>query len=104
MPGCHPGDANRLAGPSCLRNPYKLGLHVDERRLDADLAHAEELARRRADVVLLFARLNEPVSGKIRRMMQAGYEVALMLEWWDGGQPHDPRYSPLHEFNGDWYP
>jgi hypothetical protein len=44
--------------------------------------------------------------GKIRRVMQAGYAVALALEWWDGGQPttratacatsrpaHDPRYS-----------
>jgi hypothetical protein len=120
--------------PRRLRTPYSFGLHVDERNLDANLAHAEELARRRADVVLLFAKLDDPIRGRIRQLMQAGYEVALTLEWWDGGQPHDPSYRlreiaagrhdaafdrwlrefrdlprpvhlrALHEFNGDWYP
>jgi hypothetical protein len=131
LAGC---DAGPWARPSRRRTPYRFGLHVDERSLDVNLARAEKQARRRADVVLLFAKLNEPISGKIRRMMSAGYEVALTLEFWEGDQPHDPAYSlrdiaagrhdasfdrwlrsfrdlprplhlrPLHEFNGDWYP
>jgi hypothetical protein len=131
LAGC---DVGPWAAASRLKTPYKFGLHVDERNLDVNLARAEKLAKRKADVVLLFAKLNDPISGKIGRMMHAGYEVALTLEWWQGGQPHDPAYSlreiaagrhdatfdrwlqafrdlprpihlrPLHEFNGDWYP
>lgn len=131
LAGC---DFGPWSSPSRLRTPYAFGLHVDERNLDVNLARAEKLAKRKADVVLLFAKLNEPIRGKIRRMMDAGYEVALTLEWWEGQQPHDPAYRlrdiaagrhdaafdrwlqafrdlprplhlrPLHEFNGDWYP
>jgi Glycosyl hydrolase family 26 len=131
LTGC---DVGPWASPPRLKTPYKFGLHVDERSLDVNLAHAEKSAKRKADVVLLFAKLSDPISGKIRRMMHAGYEVALTLEWWTGGQSHDPAYSlrdiaagrhdasfdrwlqsfrdlprplhlrPLHEFNGDWYP
>ncbi len=84
-----------------MRTPYAFGLHVDERNLDVNLARAEKLAKRKADVVLLFAKLNEPIRGKIRRMMDAGYEVALTLEWY---LPRPLHLRPLHEFNGDWYP
>jgi Glycosyl hydrolase family 26 len=79
--------------PRRLRTPYRFGLHVDERNLDANLARAEELAKRKADVVLVFAKLDDPIRGRIRQLMQAGYEVALTLEWWDdSGQPHDRAY------------
>ena len=84
--------ADTESPPRRLRTPYRFGLHVDERNLDANLAHAEELARRKADVVLLFAKLDDPIRGRIRQLMEAGYEVALTLEWWDGGQPHDRAY------------
>jgi hypothetical protein len=78
--------------PRRLRTSF--GLHVDERNLDGNLAHAEELAKRKAEVVLLFAKLNDPIGSRIRQLMQAGYEVALTLEWWDdSGQPHDRAYS-----------
>jgi hypothetical protein len=127
-------DVRLESGPSRLRTPYKFGLHVHERNLDANLAHAEELAKRKADVVMLFAKLDDPIRSRVRELMQAGYDVALTLEWWDGGHPHDRAYSlreiaagrhdaafdrwlqsfrdlprpihlrPLHEFNGDWYP
>ena len=131
LAGCGAGAG---ATPRRLKTPYAFGLHVDERDLAANLAHAEQLAKRKADVVLLFAKLNDPIRGRIGQLMQAGYEVALTLEWWDGGQPHDRAYSlrqiaagrhdaafdrwlhafrdlprpvhlrTLHEFNGDWYP
>ncbi len=131
LAGC---DLGAGSGPARLRTPYQFGLHVNERGLDANLAHAERLAKRKADLVLLFAKLDDPIRSRVGRLMRAGYEVALTLEWWDGRQPHDAVYSlreiaagrhdaafdrwlrafrdlprpihlrPLHEFNGDWYP
>jgi len=91
LASCGAGAESR---PRRLRTPYRFGLHVDERNLDGNLAHAEQLAKRKADVVLLFAKLYDPIGSRIRQLMQAGYEVALTLEWWDdGGQPHDRAYS-----------
>ena len=81
-------------GPPRLATPYRFGLHVAERNLEANLAHAEEQAKRKADVVMLFAKLNDPIRGRVRQLMQAGYDVALTLEWWEGPrQRHDPAYS-----------
>jgi hypothetical protein len=122
------------------RAATKLGIHVNEARLYEGLAAAELEVGQRMGVVLLFGKIGEPVDGdessaaRAGRLLSAGYEVALTLEFWDGGDVHDPAYSlasiaagdhdeaytrwltairdlpapihlrPLHEFNGDWYP
>ncbi len=120
--------------PPRLKTPYRFGLHVKQDDLDDNLRTAERLATRRADIVLLFAKLREPTRENVERLMDAGYDVALTLEWWNGGDRHNPEFSlsaissgrhdrdyerwlrsfrhlprpvhlrPLHEFNGDWYP
>jgi hypothetical protein len=131
-----------LQGCSLLRprTGIKLGIHVDEAGLYEGLAGAELQVGRRMDVVLLFGKVTEPTEGessgpaRAARLQSAGYEVALTLEFWDGGELHNPAFSltsiaaghhdeayarwlralrdlpepihlrPLHEFNGDWYP
>jgi len=80
--------------PQRLVTPYKFGLHVDEADFEANLAHAEELAGRKADVVLLFAKLTDPIDDTMQWLMSAGYEVILTLEFWSQDRLEvDPAYG-----------
>jgi hypothetical protein len=74
--------------------PFLFGIHVPDNTVAGDLPRAEELAGRRADVALVFGRLDAPGTTNISALQQAGYEVVLCLEWWDRTKrAADPRYS-----------
>jgi hypothetical protein len=128
--GCNREDPS----PPVIATPYQWGLHVDEARLFDNLHAAERRAGRRADVVLIFRSVSRQPTDTLARLQDAGYEVALTLEFWDGsgkdwgpwslrsiaGGDHDAALGswldaiadlrravhlrPLHEFNGTWYP
>jgi mannan endo-1,4-beta-mannosidase len=117
-----------------IRTPYLFGLHVDQNRLLTKLQRAEALAERRADVVLVFAKIHDQCPREVEWLLARGYRVAICLELWAGSRqtgngytlrsvsrgdhdeelgrwfrhlsrmPHAVRIRPLHEFNGDWYP
>jgi hypothetical protein len=133
--GCSDGSTlPPIPGARRIHTPYLFGLHVDDSDWYRHLVTAEQQARRGADVVLVFAKVGDPVPQTLWLLQSAGYEVALTLEFWDGGELHNPAFSltsiaaghhdeayarwlralrdlpepihlrPLHEFNGDWYP
>jgi hypothetical protein len=74
--------------------PFLFGLHVPRALIGERLPARESQLGRAADVVLVFARITEPVTDVIPALLDAGYEVALCLEWWTGSSgPRDERYS-----------
>jgi endoglucanase len=74
--------------------PFLFGLHPPGDRLQSQLRGREAQLDRAADVVLVFARITEPVTDVVPALVDAGYEVALCLEWWAGGSSaRDGRYS-----------
>jgi len=123
-----------VLGPKRANTPYLFGLHVGQNGLFDKLHRAEGQANRRADVVLMFAKIHEPFPDTLHYLYDQGYTVALCLEIWDGGQLINPTYGlaaiargdhdadlrrwltelgtlprpvhlrTLHEFNGNWYP
>ena len=128
--GCSRGDSD---APK-ISTPYLWGLHVDESRLFGNLHAAEHQLNRRADVVLIFRSIAHQPTDVLAKLQDAGYEVALTLEFWDGSGtdwrpwtlrsiangdhdaalkawltaiaalPRPVHLRPLHEFNGNWYP
>jgi Glycosyl hydrolase family 26 len=74
--------------------PFLFGLHAPRDILASRLRTREQQLGRAADVVLVFARITEPVNDIVPALLDAGYEVALCLEWWGpAGGAHDPDYS-----------
>jgi hypothetical protein len=74
--------------------PFLFGLHVPRENFARDLRRREQQLGRAADVVLVFARITEPVTDLVPELLDAGYEVALCLEWWgDSSSARDARYS-----------
>jgi endoglucanase len=74
--------------------PFLFGLHPTSDRLESQLRLREAQLDRAADVVLVFARITEPVTDVVPSLVDAGYEVALCLEWWTAGSSErDGRYS-----------
>jgi hypothetical protein len=127
--GCRPSGGPATPGP----RPPVLGLFVDESDLWGNLRRAERDIGRKVGCVLVFARVADPVDDRVSRLLDAGYEVNLTLEFWRGRgrrstygladigrgdlDEHVARWSRwlgrrsrplsvrvLHEFNGDWYP
>lgn len=74
--------------------PFLYGLAVPQSAMAVHLPARERQLGRAADVVLVFARISEQPSDLVASLMDAGYEVALCLEWWDASAgPADPRFS-----------
>lgn len=74
--------------------PFLFGLHEPRATLATRLRTREAQVGRAADVVLVFARITEPVTDLVPALLDAGYEVALCLEWWSAaGGARDVRYS-----------